>query len=211
MRFLLVPLGVLGLAAFTLLSGWFAAPASAHNYLVSSSPTDGAVVTEQPGVIAVTTNDALLDLDGTGSGTAIQISGPSEAPLYYGDGCVTVAGATAETTAQLGAAGEYTVTWQVVSTDGHPISDTHTFDWQPAEGQELGTGASAAPECGGGADDAAADDAAAGGADTNAAADTPADSAAEATGLGDAGWIVAALGAVGIVVTVTLLVLRRRP
>jgi hypothetical protein len=53
--------------ALALLSGWSAAPAAAHNYLVSSSPEDGAVVTEQPGAFSVTTNDALLDLDGTGA------------------------------------------------------------------------------------------------------------------------------------------------
>ncbi|WP_241992891.1 copper resistance CopC family protein [Cryobacterium frigoriphilum] len=214
---LLAPLGVTGLVAFALLSGWSAAPASAHNYLVSSSPEAGAVVMQQPGVISVTTNDALLDLDGTGAGSAIQVSGPSDAPLYYGDGCVSVAGATAETSAELGAAGEYTVTWQVVSTDGHPISDTFTFDWQPASGQALAEGVATAPACGdaagsnGGADAGAADTGAAdtGAADTDSADTTATD--AEITGLGDAGWIVAALGVVGLVVTVTVLVLRRRP
>lgn len=189
-------LGVTGLVAFALLSGWAAAPVSAHNSLVSSSPEDGAVVTEQPGVISVTTSDALLDLDGTGAGSALQISGPSDTLLYYGDGCVGVSGATAETSAELGEAGEYTVTWQVVSTDGHPISGTLTFDWQPAEGQVLAAGSATAPSCGG----------------TGAAAGSESDAATTGapSGLGDAGWILAALGTIGIVVTVTLLVLRRR-
>lgn len=203
-RSVLAPLGVIGLVAVAVLSGWSASPASAHNYLESSSPTDGAEVTEQPGVISVTTNDALLDLDGTGAGSAIQVSGPSDAPLYYGDGCVSVAGSTAETTAELGAAGEYTVTWQVVSTDGHPISDTVTFDWQPAAGQSLAEGSTTAPECGDPAGSAPDSDGAADSADA-----APADAAT--TGLGDAGWILAALGVIGIVVTVTVLVLRRRP
>ena len=203
-RGLLAILGVTGLVAFALLSGWAAAPASAHNYLVSSSPEDGAVVTEQPSVISVTTNDAVLDLDGTGAGSAIQISGPSDASLYYGDGCVEVSGATAETSAELGEAGKYTVTWQVVSTDGHPISGTFTFDWQPAVGQTLAAGSATAPNCGVAGDSAA---------DTEAAADSEPNAATTGgdTGLGDAGWILAALGTIGIVVTVTLLVLRRRP
>lgn len=188
--------------ALALLSGWSAAPAAAHNYLVSSSPEDGAVVTEQPGAFSVTTNDALLDLDGTGAASAIQISGPSGAPLYYGDGCLSVSGRTVETAAELGEAGEYTVTWQVVSTDGHPISDTVTFEWQPSAGQALGEGSATAPSCGG-VDTVAPD----GGADADGAA-AP---ASASTGLGDVGWIVAALGAVGIVVTITVLVLRRRP
>jgi len=194
-RRLPVLLGGIGVLAFALLSGWGVTPASAHNYLVSSSPEDGAVVTEQPGVFTITTNDAVLDIDGTGAGSAIQISGPSDAPLYYGDGCLSIAGPTAETTAELGTAGVYTVTWQVVSTDGHPISDTLTFDWQPSAGQSLGEGSASAPTCGG---------------TTNAVPDAPADTDGTGGWLGDVGWIVAALGAVGIVVTVTLLVLRRR-
>ncbi|MFC5931605.1 copper resistance protein CopC [Cryobacterium melibiosiphilum] len=202
-------LGVIGLVAFALLSGWSAAPAAAHNYLVSSSPEDGAVVTEQPGLISVTTNDALLDLDGTGAGSAIQVSGPSDAPLYYGDGCVSVAGATAETTAELGQAGEYTVTWQVVSTDGHPISDTLTFDWQPAAGQALAEGAATVPDCGATSDSDSAADTGASATDSDATDSGDTGSAADA-GLGDAAWILAALGTVGIVVTVTVLVLRRR-
>ncbi|MFO7690473.1 MAG: copper resistance protein CopC [Cryobacterium sp.] len=183
----------------------FAAPAWAHNYVVDLGPGEGSVVTTQPVNVFVTTNEALLDLDGTGAGSAIQVSGPADAPLYYGDGCITVAAATAQTTAQLGAAGEYTVTWQVVSTDGHPISDDFTFQWQPGTGEELAAGSATPPDCGG-AD--ASDGVAEGAADADgpvAADDAPAD------GLSDAAWIGSALGAVALAVMVVLLVLRRRP
>ncbi|MET0726455.1 MAG: copper resistance CopC family protein, partial [Leifsonia sp.] len=115
-------------ATIVVASALAAAPASAHNYPVGSTPAEGATVTVQPDVISLTTNDNLLDF---GSSSAIQVSGPSDAPLYYGDGCATVTDATVETTAQLGAPGEYTVQWQVVSTDGHPVSGSFTFDWQP--------------------------------------------------------------------------------
>ena len=186
-----------------------AAPASAHNYVVDVGPAEGSVVTTQPESIFVTTNDALLDLDGTAASSGIQVSGPADAPLYYGDGCVTVAGATAQTTAQLGAAGEYTVTWQVVSTDGHPISDDFTFDWQPGDDVPLAEGSATPPDCGGTAaetDTGVADT----GADSGASDATSSESTASG-GVSDVVWIASALGAVALAVTVVLLVLRRRP
>ena len=112
-----------------------ALPASAHNYLVSSAPAAGAVVTEQPGTVSLETNDDLLEVE---DGAVIQVHGPDG--RFYSDGCTSVAGPSAETQVVLGAPGEYTVAWKVVSTDGHPISGTWAFTWQPAEGVELGDG-----------------------------------------------------------------------
>ncbi|WP_158270262.1 copper resistance protein CopC [Mycetocola zhujimingii] len=134
--------GLLAVAAL----GLTAAPAQAHNSLVSSVPAADSVVTEQPGVFSVTTNDAILEAGG--SSNAIQVRGPGAEPLYYGDGCMTVSGASLTTPVQLGEAGEYTVVWQVVSADGHPISGEYTFTWQPGDGQELAAGLATAPVCG---------------------------------------------------------------
>ncbi|TFB75804.1 copper resistance protein CopC [Cryobacterium glaciale] len=181
--------------------GWSAAPASAHNYVVGSSPSADAVVTEQPGVFSVTTNDQLLDLGGTGSGSAMVVTGPASAPLFYGDGCATVAGFTVETAAQLGAAGEYTVIWQTVSTDGHAISDEFRFDWQPAAGQTLSDGATAAPTCSAETDVAT----------TDTAPSPPADPSVAGSSLSTVAWIGGTLGAVLLAVTVTLLLLRSKP
>jgi methionine-rich copper-binding protein CopC len=195
-------LGVAAVVAATL--GFSAAPASAHNYPVGYTPAENSVVTEQPGTFTVTTNDALLNLDGTGTGNAMRISGPTSAPLYYGDGCVTLFGPKLETKAQLGEPGEYTVTWQVVSTDGHPVSGSYTFTWQPAAGQVLAQGLAAAPTCG---------------------ATTPTDAPATAPGasVGTPGaaqsavaptdllWIAGAALAVLVAVATTLLLTRRRP
>ncbi|MDJ0337999.1 copper resistance CopC family protein [Cryobacterium sp. PH31-O1] len=180
--------------------GWGAAPASAHNYVVDSSPAADTVVTEQPGVFSVTTNDLLLDLGGTGSGSAMVITGPASAPLFYGDGCATVSGATVETAAQLGAAGEYTVIWQTVSTDGHAISDEFQFDWQPTAGQTLADGAPAAVTCGAKADATT----------TDTATSPPADTAADSS-LSTLAWIGGTVGAVLLAIIVTLLLLRRKP
>ena len=184
--------------------GWGAAPASAHNYVVGSSPAADAVVTEQPGVFSVTTNDLLLDLGGSGAGSAMVITGPGNAPLYYGDGCGAVSGATVETSAQLGAAGQYTVIWQTVSTDGHAISDEFTFDWQPSADQALAEGVATAPTCNTDAGE------------TDAGTPLSGDPAAADSVTGDStlttlAWIGGTLGAALLAVGATLLVLRRKP
>jgi methionine-rich copper-binding protein CopC len=179
-----------------------ASPASAHNSVISTTPAAGSVVTEQPGVFQVTTNDNLLNLDGLGSGMGMQISGPTDAasPLYYGDGCTTVFGPTLEMKAQLGEPGEYTVVWQVVSTDGHTISGDFAFTWQPDPGQELAAGTATAPDCGGTVT----------GGSTQTDAATPAPQGSENAALGDVLWIGGAVSAVILATVVTLVAVGRR-
>ncbi|GAA3886788.1 hypothetical protein GCM10022381_31100 [Leifsonia kafniensis] len=178
-----------------------AGPASAHNSVISTTPAAGSVVTEQPGVFQVTTNDDLLKLDTPGA-MRMQISGPADAatPLYYGDGCSTVFGPTLEAKAQLGEPGKYTVAWQVVSTDGHTISGDFAFTWQPAAGQELATGSSIPPDCGGTIT----------GGTTQTDAATPAAPATDTAALGDVLWIGGAVAAVILATVVTLVAVGRR-
>ncbi len=180
-----------------------AMPASAHNYLVSSSPAAGEVVTDQPGTVSLQTNDELLDVE---DGAVIQVQGPDG--RFYGDGCTAVVGASAETQVVLGAPGEYTVAWRVVSTDGHPISGTWAFTWQPAEGVELGDGSEEPPACGGG-DAVVSTPGESTGNATGNATEEPTDAAGTSAPL-DALWIgggvlLAAVAAIG-----TWLVVRRR-
>ena len=134
---------VLGLAGVLL----FAAPASAHSYLVSSTPTADETLTELPEEFSITMNENLLDLAGDGTGFGMLVR--DDAGLYYGDGCVTISGATLSTPAALGEAGTYTLIYQVVSADGHPVSEEFTFEWAPGEGFDAATGSDAAPGCGG--------------------------------------------------------------
>ena len=179
-----------------------ALPAAAHNYLVATTPAKDAVVTEQPGTVSLETNEALLDVEG---GSVIQVQGPDG--RYYGDGCAVVDGAVATTQTQLGEPGRYTVTWRVVSTDGHPISGTWAFTWQPVDGIALAEGSDEPGACGGttptGADDAAgepADESATPGESTDAASAAPL----------DALWIVGGVLLAAIAAVVTWLVVRRR-
>ncbi|WP_337851212.1 copper resistance CopC family protein [Rathayibacter sp. YIM 133350] len=177
-----------------------ATPAFAHNYPIGSTPANGATVTEQPGTISLTTNDNLLDF---GSSSAMRVSGPEGAVRYYGDGCVSIEGPTLSMDAELGQPGTYTVTWQVVSTDGHPVSGQFTFDWQPAAEVVLATGSAQPPTC---ATAAPAD----GSGQTSPAA-APAEGAAASQGaLTDILWIGGAVVALALAAGITLLVLRRR-
>ncbi|TFC07210.1 copper resistance protein CopC [Cryobacterium adonitolivorans] len=181
--------------------GASAAPAFAHNSVLSTSPEAGSVVTEQPGVITITTNDNLLNLSGEGeSSAAMQVSGPVNTPRFFGDGCTTVSGPSLEAEVQLGQPGSYTVVWQTVSTDGHSISDSFTFTWQPDATQVLAEGSAAAPEC------ATSGSAAPAPAETDAAGTDAAESDVRGT---DLLWIGGALVAVLAAIGVTLLVLRR--
>ena len=124
-----------------------AAPAQAHNYLVSSTPKAGETLTALPKDFEVTTNDVLLNIDGNGTGFGLQVT--DSAGKYYGDGCVAVEGMVMSTAAALGAAGSYTVTWQAVSTDGHTVSDSYGFTWQPPTGFTPSSGSSTVPDCNG--------------------------------------------------------------
>ena len=124
-----------------------AAPAQAHNNLVSSTPREGETLTALPKDFVITTNGSLLNIDGNSAGFGLQVT--DSAGRYYGDGCVTVEGSAMSTTAALGAAGAYTVTWQAVSTDGHTISDSFGFTWQPPAGFTPSAGGTKVPDCNG--------------------------------------------------------------
>ncbi len=184
--------GLVVVAALGLVLG-AAAPASAHNYLVSSTPAENETLTELPEEFAITTNDALLDLSGTGSGFALQVIDAEG--LYYGDGCVEVEGASVYTPAAIGGPGEYTLAWQVVSADGHTISDEFTFEWA---GEATAEGTTSAPTCG----EAAVSESAAPEADASAGAQDET--------LSTILWIGGAILLVAAAIVVTLVILGRR-
>ena len=93
---------ILAATALVAASVLAASAAQAHNYPVSTNPAADSVITEVPDVFSVTTNEALLDLSGSASGFAIQVT--DAAGLYYGDGCGVVDGGTYSSGATLGEA-----------------------------------------------------------------------------------------------------------
>ena len=132
----------LGLGAVVAL----AAPASAHDFVVSSTPADGETLTALPAAFSVTANEALVDFVGDGTGFGIQVT--DAAGRFYGDGCVSLVDTTMSMPATLGEAGDYTMVWQLISSDSHPVSGTVAFSWAPGAGAPLSDGSPAAPVCG---------------------------------------------------------------
>jgi methionine-rich copper-binding protein CopC len=178
-----------------------AAPAEAHNYLVQSTPSAGEVLTALPARFSIITNDVLLNV-AHGSGFALQVR--DQAGLYYGDGCVTIDGPGMSTAAALGAPGKYTIIWQLISTDGHTVSDDFTFTWKPTSaGAVVSNGSKTAPDCHGTIS-------------PNGAANVPAAPTAAPSAVGQSEalssvlWIGGAILAVGIAAAVTIVATSRK-
>lgn len=177
-----------------------ASPALAHNFYVSSTPSENEVLTTLPDEFIVTTNDDLLDLGGAGGGFVMQVTDSDG--LYYGDGCVTVSGPSVSMAAALGASGDYTLTWQVISADGHTVAGEIPFRWEPATDATASAGAASPPTCG--------EAASPGGEPDTVSTAGPVPDAAGSS-VSDALWIGGAVVAVAIAIVATLLLLRRKP
>ncbi|MGO1850708.1 copper resistance CopC family protein [Microbacterium sp.] len=109
-----------------------AAPASAHDQLVSSTPSDGEQLAAAPSEISMTFSGELIVLDSSMTGAVVLVV--DEAGTDWADGDVTVSAdtVTADLKPGMPVAG-YQVRWQVVSEDGHPISGVIPFTIGDAE------------------------------------------------------------------------------
>ncbi|UWF77454.1 MULTISPECIES: copper resistance CopC family protein [Microbacterium] len=115
-----------GLAVATVAVLAVAGPASAHDELVSSDPADGQQLTAAPEQLVLTYSNSLLALEGENSGTAVVVT--DEAGREWADGAPVVQAETVTVPLRQGMAdGAYRVAWQVVSSDGHPISGEFGF------------------------------------------------------------------------------------
>lgn len=113
--------------------------ASAHDSLVAATPAADATVSTAADV-TLTFSANLLGADG---GNEVIVVGPDA--RHYETDCTALAGPTLTTPVELGAAGEYQVTWRAVSSDGHPVSGTYAFSYAPAAGEQVGQGAETSP------------------------------------------------------------------
>ena len=183
-----VPAAALALALLTVV----APAAQAHDQLISTDPPDGAVLDTAPASVGLTFSEDVLDIS-----TTVVVAGP--------DGSVPTTASVDGTTvtAPLPADlpdGAYTVTWRVVSSDGHPVQGSFGFTVQAAGPGTSSTGgsgttgtASAAPPTSGAASPS-----------TSASA-TPQGTA----GTGTLG-LVAGIAGAGLVAALLVLLLRRR-
>ena len=113
--------GALALAAATVVpAAALAPPASAHDQLVSTSPTDGATV-KAPSAVSVTFSEPVLNVKGA---NRIVVTGP----LGGVAGTFAVKGAVMRLSfAAPLPAGAYRVEWRAASDDGHPVSGRFAF------------------------------------------------------------------------------------
>jgi copper resistance protein C len=173
------------------------APAFAHNQVVSTTPAANSTLTALPRSFDIATNLPLLDVSGDGAGFAFEIR--SSAGKYYGDGCISIVDTTMSIKPALGAGGDYTVIWQFVSQDGHTVSGSYPFSWQPPAGFTPARAYDKPQDCG--RAPRAASTAAPGDPDAERSQTVP---------LADVLWIGGALLAVALAVVVAIVVVSRR-
>ncbi|WP_017590332.1 copper resistance CopC family protein [Nocardiopsis ganjiahuensis] len=99
------------------------APAFAHDVLTGSNPKDEETLDTVPEEVVLTFNNSPME---GGSGSAVVVTGPDGEEHQEGD--LTFDGTDVSVgLAPLAEAGEYSIAFRVVSSDGHPIQDTLTF------------------------------------------------------------------------------------
>ena len=99
-----------------------AAPAFAHDELVSTDPPADAVLDALPGQITFTYSADILTEEGT---AVVQVTDADGTSLT--EGTPVVSGTDVTQTLAGAASGPVTVVWRVVSSDGHPIDGTFSF------------------------------------------------------------------------------------
>jgi methionine-rich copper-binding protein CopC len=122
-----------------------AAPAVAHATLAGSSPADKSLVSEVSEV-SITANEELLDIGKNAKGFVIAVKDRDGA--FYGDGCISVRGDTATMPIELTRPGKYSVSYRVISNDGHPVEGKFTFEFTGGLADAEVVRYSERPECG---------------------------------------------------------------
>jgi copper resistance protein C len=136
----------IGLAVGAALAGTSAA--SAHDFLVDSSPAADSVQMAPLHRVSLTFNDIVLDLSHDGSSALLQVTGPGNSTRHFETGCPTIADRVVSAPVALGGPGRYTVAWQIVSADGHTVSDSIAFTYRPPAGTAESAGRASRPTCG---------------------------------------------------------------
>lgn len=119
MRRLLIALAALALAVVPVVG---AAPAWAHAARIATDPADNAALTESPGRVSATFNEAMQD-----AFAAMTVVGPDG--NLWSDGEPEVQGAVVSVGVRpLGPTGRYTVNYRATSADGHVVSGSWGFE-----------------------------------------------------------------------------------
>lgn len=158
-----------------------AAPASAHDVLVSASPADGSTVAVLPDEVVLTFDQPALKV-----GSQLVVEGPA-GPVQVGEPSF-VDTSVRQRLAPGSPPGAYRVLWRVTSVDGHPISGTFAFTATAGSAGSTGSGSAA----------------------TGSASPTPPASEAVDTQESGPAWVVPVLGVLVVVVAAAVVVVVRR-
>lgn len=169
-----------GLAVAALLAA--PSPALAHDSFTGSTPENGDTTAEAPQEVQLGFSAEPQDV-----GLEIRVSGPDGTDVTDGEPEIAGRTVTQALSEEASAAGEYSVVWRVVSSDGHPIEGAYDYT---VEGETAADGQSAEPT-------QEAPSESAGSAETDEAshsaapeADTSASDTVEDKGSGLAVWLV---------------------
>jgi len=99
---------------------------NAHSYLVTSNPKNGSTVSTLPAQIALTFNENLLVVKGK-KPNAISISHRAGVPIRQGAVSVKENVLTVPIASSQEIHGRITVSYRVVSADGHPVNGSFFF------------------------------------------------------------------------------------
>jgi hypothetical protein len=123
-----------------------ATPASAHDVLIGTSPKAGSSVTTGPAKVTFNFDAPVQNGDDT-----IAVIGPN-GTHWEKTSVATVVGDTVSTTvAPLGPVGVYTVSYHIISADGHAVTGDMTFRLTKAgTGQPVGAATASSTGTGGG-------------------------------------------------------------
>ncbi|OZC67737.1 hypothetical protein CH276_04770 [Rhodococcus sp. 06-470-2] len=115
------------------------APAAAHATLQSSNPAENSVLDAAPDEVTLTFNQSVQSNFAT-----VTVVGADGTQWGASDPVVDGSTVTVDLDG-LGAAGEYTIGYRVVSADGHPITGSIPFQLTQASSTSAATAATSAP------------------------------------------------------------------
>lgn len=120
--------------AFTA-STQLALPAHAHDSLTDTSPSAGETVEAGQFEVSITSTEDIINLTEM-STNDLTVVGPLDDPEsgIVSAPCIRVNGKVASVPVEIAKPGTYRVTWQIVSTDGHPVSGQFEFDAKNTSG-----------------------------------------------------------------------------
>lgn len=115
-------------AAMVLLSLIASSPAQAHDEIVGTTPSNGETVAAGAFDVTVTASEEIMAMPDMAT-NMITVVGPldTQDSTTVSLGCIKIVGSVASVPVDIDQPGDYQVTWNLVSQDGHPQEGTFGF------------------------------------------------------------------------------------